>query len=103
MKKIFLTLIGLFIILSSTFSQKGLNISIEGSLLNTGITNQNTWSQREFFEKPTLGNKFALELGYNITNEWGVYTGFGIINLGQNYKREPETIEGSAFIRLSSS
>lgn len=103
MKKIFLTLIGLFIILSSIFSQKGLNISIEGSMLNTGITNQNTWSQHEFFEKPTLGNKFVLELGYNITNEWGVYTGFGIMTLGQNYKRDPETIDGSAILITSNS
>ena len=75
--------------LSSVYSQIGPNLSLEGSLLFTGISTENTWSHYSFNKKPTLGSKFAIEFGYNFTNEWGIYTGFGFMNLGQNYKREP--------------
>ena len=87
MKKTLLTLIGLFIIISSTFSQKGISLSIEGSLLSTSISNDNTWSwdPYEIDSQFTFGNTFGLELGYNFNNTWGVYTGYGILTLGQNY------------------
>jgi outer membrane protein with beta-barrel domain len=96
MKKMVLILLVSIIIVPVSFAQKGAFVGVNGSLLSTNIINQNIWGSSGGFEydyKITLKGSFGLDVGYNFSEKMGIYTGFWIMNMGQNYTGSQKGIE----------
>lgn len=87
MKKILVLLIILFSI--NTFAQKGFYAGLSGKVLTSSIVNQNVWGVGTDYDYVfTAGSGGGLDVGYNFTDNLGIFTGFGSIMLGQKYSDE---------------
>ena len=83
------------LILSSSFAQKGLNLGINGQYTGITIVNQNSWGNgHEYDYKLTNGSAFGLDVGYNFSDKIGIYSGFGMMTLGQDYTDSYSEIDG---------
>jgi len=86
MKRFYTLLIAMAIVLPATFAQKGLNIGVNGGAMVPFIINQNSWGNgHEYDTEATFNYSFGFDLGYNFTDNFGIYTGFGRMDFGQNY------------------
>ena len=67
--------------------QQGLVIGANFMPMSSNIINQNTWGNgREYDYLPTFRTSFGLDVGYNLTDHFGLYTGYWFTDLGQNYQ-----------------
>jgi hypothetical protein len=92
-------------------AQQGFNIGISGSINSTFIWRQNNYGTLAPFGDPevrrsemnyrfTLGGNGGLELGYNVTHNWGVQIMVQYATGGQNYEDNfigPATIPEGTF------
>jgi len=97
MKKLYTLLFAMILISSASFAQKGLNIGINGSYNAVTIVNQNTWGAsnsnidgvqekvQEYDYDLTFGTGFGLDVGYNFTDDLGIYSGFRTMTMGNDY------------------
>ena len=86
MKKIYTLLLAIMLISTATMAQKGLSLGLNGEFTGITIINQNSWGNgHEYDYKFTTGSAFGLDVGYNFTDELGLYSGFGMMTLGQDY------------------
>jgi len=92
MKKLYILFIAIALISSTSFAQKGLNIGLNGSYNAVSIVNQNTWGAsnengdvQEYDFDLTFGAGFGFDIGYNFDDKLGVYTGFRMMDLGNDY------------------
>lgn len=70
-----------------SYSQKGLSIGVNFMPLNTNIVNQDTWGNgREYDYVPTYSSSFGLDVGYGLSEHFGIYSGYWFTDLGQDYK-----------------
>lgn len=91
MKKL---LTALFIIISSfAFAQKGLHLGASGNLNTVWIVNQNAYGGEEYDYTLKTGAGAGLNVGYNLTDHIGVFTGFKFSNQGQSYESSKNTGE----------
>ena len=100
MKKVLLSLI-IFCSISS-FAQKGLHISAYGKVLTSSIINQNVWGVGTDYDYEfTSGGGANVEIGYNFVRNFGLYTGYGIIKLGQIYSDNVDGAEMERELKLN--
>lgn len=86
MKKVYTLLLALMFVAPASYAQKGLNIGLNGQYTTISIVNQNAWgNDREYDYAVTTGFAYGFDIGYNFTNEVGIYTGYGMMTLGQDY------------------
>jgi len=92
MKKFYILLFAITLFSATSFAQKGLNIGLNGSYNAVTIVNQNTWGAsnssgeiQEYDYDLTFGAGFGLDVGYNFTDDLGVYTGFRTMTMGNDY------------------
>ncbi len=87
-KAITLILLGL-ILIPATYAQKGLQLGANFNYLSSSIVNQNVWGVGSDYDfKLSYNTSFGLDVGYNINERMGIYTGFWMTNLGQGYTDE---------------
>ncbi|MCD4772895.1 MAG: outer membrane beta-barrel protein [Bacteroidales bacterium] len=100
MKKVLLLLI-IFCSISS-FAQKGLHLSAYGKVFTSSIINQNVWGVGTDYDYEfTSGGGANLEIGYNFVRNFGLYTGYGIIKLGQKYSDNVDGAEMERELKLN--
>jgi len=87
MKKIYtLTLLLSLLISTTSYAQKGLSLGVSGAAISTSIINQNTWGNgHEYDYESTFSSFYGFDIGYNFTDNVGIYTGYSFFNLGQKY------------------
>ena len=92
MKKLYTLLFAMLLLASASYAQKGLNIGLNGSFNAVSIVNQNTWGAsntkgetQEYDYDLTFGTGFGLDVGYNFNDDLGLYSGFRIMTLGNDY------------------
>ncbi len=86
MKNFYTLLLALTFVVTASYAQKGLSLGVNGAYVNTNILNQNTWGNgHEYDYKLTFSFAYGFDIGYNFTDNLGLYTGFGFLNLGQDY------------------
>ncbi len=86
MKRIYTLLLAIMLIIPASYAQKGLSLGVNGEYTGITIINQNTWDTgREYDYTFTNAGAFGFDVGYNFTDELGIYSGFGIMTLGQDY------------------
>jgi len=82
-------------LIPATYAQKGLQVGGNFTYLSSSIINQNVWGVgREYDYKLTFNSSFGLDVGYNFNEKMGIYTGFWMTTLGQDYTDE-YALEGS--------
>ena len=87
-KLIILVSMGLMLI-PATYAQKGLQVGANFMYLSSNIINQNAWGLgKEYDYKLTYNSSFGLDVGYNFNEKMGIYTGFWMTTLGQDYTDE---------------
>jgi len=83
--------------MSSIQAQKGLAIGANFMPLNTNIINQDTWGNgREYDYLPTYSSSFGIDVGYNFSENIGIYSGYWFTDLGQDYE---DSYDGSDWER----
>jgi len=86
MKKL-ITLFCIVAGLQTMQAQKGLVVGANFMPMWSNIINQDTWGNgREYDYLPTFRTSFGLDVGYNISDHFGLYTGYWFTNLGQDYE-----------------
>lgn len=82
------TVLLLCFVVSTLSAQKAkkFEIGLQAGYNNTWIINQNNYGMPELDYESLWGLAYNLQLGYNFTNELGLFTEIGITNQGQNYK-----------------
>lgn len=86
MKKNYTLLLAFMLLMTTSFAQKGLNLGLNGQYTGITIVNQNSWGIGEEYDYAfTTGSSFGFDVGYNFTDEIGIYSGFGMMTLGQDY------------------
>ncbi len=83
----------LIVLTTSTYAQKGLNLGISGNLNTVWIVNQNAYGAEEYDYKLKTGSGAGIDVGYNLTNHLGIFTGFKFSNQGQKYESSKHTGE----------
>ncbi|MCD4725811.1 MAG: PorT family protein [Bacteroidales bacterium] len=66
--------------------EKKFDIGLQAGYNNTWIINQNNYGLPELDYDSYWGLAYNLQVGYNFTNELGLFTEIGISNQGQKYK-----------------
>lgn len=80
-----------------TYAQKGFNVGANFAALSTNIINQNTWGiGREYDYEFTINTSYGLDVGYNFSDQMGIYSGIWFTTLGQDYS---DNYNGSAWER----
>jgi len=69
----------------SAQKEKKFDIGLQAGYNNTWIINQNNYGLSELDYDSYWGLAYNLQLGYNFTNELGLFTEIGISNQGQKY------------------
>ena len=96
MKKLF-TLLMIGMLATASYAQKGLNLGANLMPLSSSIINQNTWGNgHEYDYAVTFNTSFGFDVGYNFTDQLGIYSGYWVTNLGQKYT---DNYDGSAWDR----
>lgn len=86
MKRLFTLTLLLALLIPASYAQKGLQLGGNFMYLSSSIINQNTWgNDREYDYALTTNTSFGLDVGYNFNDKFGLYTGYWMMNLGQNY------------------
>lgn len=87
MKRIYTLAFLLSLLISTTsYAQKGLSLGVSGAAISTSIINQNTWGNgHEYDYESTFSSFYGFDIGYNFTDNVGIYTGYSFFNLGQKY------------------
>ena len=85
------TLISIIIVFSAIASataqkEKHFDIGVQGGYGSVWIINQNNYGLTEMDYEYTWGGGFNFQLGYNFTENIGLFTEVGIMNQGQDYK-----------------
>lgn len=95
--KSFLTLFLFCSLLTLGSAQQGFVVGANFMAVSSNIINQNTWGVgREYDYVATLKTSYGLDLGYNISDQFGIYTGYWFTNLGQDYE---DAYDGSEWER----
>lgn len=92
--------------LLTCFAQKGLDIGVSGTFMNTYIWRQDNYGTLEPFQNAvvrksemkynaTWGGQGGIEVGYNFNHSWGIKIGAQDRSTGQNYE---DNFEGPAII-----
>ena len=69
------------------YAQKGLVVGANFMPMWSNIVNQDTWGNgREYDYLATFRTSFGLDVGYNISDHFGLYTGYWFTDLGQDYE-----------------
>lgn len=72
--------------LSSGIAQQGFSIGVNFMPMSSNIVNQNTWGNgREYDYVATLRTSFGIDVGYSLSEHFGIYSGYWFTDLGQNY------------------
>jgi len=82
-----LTFLTVCLLVPTIYAQKGLTIGANFMPLNTNIINQDTWGVgREYDYLPTYSSSFGLDVGYNLSDHMGIFSGLWFTDLGQDYE-----------------
>jgi hypothetical protein len=85
MKKLF-TFLMIGMLATAGYAQKGLSLGANFMPLTSSIINQNTWGNgREYDYAVTFNTSLGFDIGYNFTDQLGIYSGYWSTKLGQNY------------------
>lgn len=91
MKRFLTIMLLLALVIPASYAQKGLNVGGNFMYLSSFMVNQNTWGNgREYDFAATSNSSFGLDIGYNFNDNIGLYTGYWMMNLGQNYTDDYE-------------
>lgn len=94
MKRFFTIMLLLALVIPASYAQKGLNIGGHFMFLSSSIVNQNTWGNgKEYDYAITSNSSYGLDIGYNFNDNIGIYSGYWMMNLGQNYTDEYNDFE----------
>lgn len=86
MKRLFTLLFVLSLLAPTAFAQKGLHLGLNGMGTTPFITNTNMWGAGSDYDiDVTFSSSFGIDVGYNFTDNLGLYSGIWFMNLGQNY------------------
>lgn len=86
MKSLF-TLLLITLLVPMSQAQKGFSLGVNFMPLNTNIVNQDTWGNgREYDYLPTYSSSFGLDVGYSLSDHFGIYSGYWFTDLGQDYE-----------------
>lgn len=97
MKRLFTLLFVLSLLAPTTFAQKGLQLGANGMAITPFITNTNMWGAGSDYDIDiTFSRSFGIDVGYNFTDNLGLYSGIWFMNMGQNYS---DFQEGSNYNR----
>ena len=85
MKKLF-TFLMIGMLATASYAQKGLSLGANFMPLSSSIINQNTWGNgHEYDYAVTFNTSLGFDIGYNFTDQLGIYSGFWSTKLGQDY------------------
>ncbi|NPD44592.1 MULTISPECIES: outer membrane beta-barrel protein [unclassified Lentimicrobium] len=94
MKRFLTIMLLLALVIPASYAQKGLNVGGNFMYLSSFMVNQNTWGNgHEYDFAATSNTSFGLDLGYNFNDNIGIYSGYWMMNLGQNYTDEYKDFE----------
>jgi hypothetical protein len=100
MKKITFTLLVLSFLNLNSYSQQGLGFGLGGSINTTWILNQNAYGDAELAAETKWGTDGHITIGYNFLPVLGVWTGIGMMKLGQDYKGTQNNLDATRTIDL---
>ena len=97
MKRFYTLFLALTFIITASYAQKGLSLGANGAVTGIAILNQNTWGVgAEYDFLTTFSGSYGVDVGYNFTDNLGLYTGFWFMTFGQDYK---DSYDGSIWER----
>ena len=68
-------------------AQQGLVIGANFMPMSSNIVNQDTWGNgREYDYVPTFRTSYGIDAGYNLSDHFGLFTGYWFTDLGQDYE-----------------